>query len=112
MTRKHERRPSTDTTFLVIWWMSKTPYAAVFTNRLAAEAAANVRNAVLVTIKGVQSKVEEVVDWYRRNEEGHPMPAEWRELMGQLHTPWRTKPIVRPDGIQTDLTAPSDPVEA
>ena len=37
--------------FLVIWWMSKNPYAAVFENRIAAEAAANVRNAILVTFK-------------------------------------------------------------
>lgn len=112
MTKTHERRPSGDTKFLVIWWMSKSPYAAVFTNRVAAEAAANVRNAILVVIKGAQSKVEEVVDWYRRDEEGRPMPAEWRELMGQLHTPWRAKPIAQADGIQTGLTAPSEPVEA
>ena len=112
MTKPRERRPSSDTKFLVIWWMSKSPYAAVFTNRVAAEAAANVRNAILVVFKGTQSKVEEVVDWYRRDEEGHPMPAEWRELMGQLHTPWRAKPVVRPDEIQTDLTGPSEPVEA
>ena len=95
MTTKHERRRSTKTTFVVIWWMSKTPYAAVFTNRVAAEASANVRNAILVTIKGPRSRVEEVVDWYRRDEEGRPMPAEWRELLGQLHVPWRAKPVVR-----------------
>ena len=95
MTKTHERRPLTSTTFLVIWWMSKTPYAAVFTNRLAAEAAANVRNAIVVTIKGDHSKVEEVVDWYRRDEEGRPMPAEWRELLGHLHATWHAKPIVK-----------------
>ena len=112
MTTKHARRRSTKTTFLVIWWMSKTPYAAVFTNRVAAEAAANVRNAILVTIKGPRSTVEEVVDWYRRNEEGRPMPAEWRELLGQLHASWQAKPIVRADRVQADLPVPSDPVEA
>ena len=92
--------------------MSKNPYAAVFTNRVAAEAAANVRNALLVSIKGHVTEVEEVLDWYRRDEEGRPMPAEWRELMGHLHLPWRAKPTVRGDGIQTDLTTPSEPVEA
>ena len=108
MTRKHERRPSTDTTFLVIWWMSKTPYAAVFTNRLAAEAAANVRNAILVTIKGAHTKVEEVVDWYRRDEEGRPMPAEWRELLGHLHSTWHAKPIVKADGPIEAVSEPAD----
>jgi hypothetical protein len=112
MTKTHERKPSGDTKFLVIWWMSKAPYAAVFTNRVAAEAAANVRNAILVTIKGTQSKVEEVVDWYRRDELGHPMPAEWRELMGQLHTPWRAKPVGRGEGFQADLTVVPESAEA
>ncbi len=98
--------------YLVIWWMSKSPYAAVFTNRVAAEAAANVRNAILVAIKGPATKVEEVVDWYRRDEEGRPMPAEWRELMGQIHVQWHAKPFARPDATSSDLSAVSDPVEA
>jgi len=91
---KLERRSSNGTKYLVIWWMSKSPYAAVFTNRVAAEAAANVRNAILVAIKGHATKVEEVVDWYRRDDEGRPMPAEWRELMGQVHVQWHAKPLV------------------
>ena len=98
--------------YLVIWWMSKSPYAAVFTNRVAAEAAANVRNAILVAIKGPATKVEEVVDWYRRDEEGRPMPAEWRELMGQIHVQWHAKPFAQPDALTSDLSAVSDPVEA
>src|SRR5437879_223538 len=85
---KLERRSSNGTKYLVIWWMSKSPYAAVFTNRVAAEAAANVRNAILVAIKGDATKVEEVVDWYRRDAEGRPMPAEWRAMMGQVHVQW------------------------
>ncbi len=91
---KPERQSSNETKYLVIWWMSKSPYAAVFTNRVAAEAAANVRNAILVAIKGHATKVEEVVDWYRRDVEGRPMPAEWRELMGQIHVQWHAKPLV------------------
>lgn len=112
MTPRDQRRPSGHAKFLVIWWMSKAPYAAVFTNRVAAEAAANVRNAILVTFTGPRSDVSEVVDWYRRDEEGRPMPAEWRELMGHLHAPWRPRPTVGGEGIQTDLSAPADPVEA
>ena len=109
---KPARRLSSNTMYLVIWWMSKSPYAAVFTNRVAAEAAANVRNAILVAIKGPATKVEEVVDWYRRDEEGRPMPAEWRELMGQIHVPWHAKPLGRPYALASDLTAASEPVEA
>src|SRR5256712_2799255 len=81
-TKKRRAAPSR-TRFLVVWWMSKNPYAAVFEDRVAAEAAANVRNAILVTFKGSNAEVETVVDWYRRDEEGRPMPAEWRELMGE-----------------------------
>ena len=68
MGKSRERRDSNGPVFLVIWWMSKNPYAAVFSNRVAAEAAANVRNAILVTMKGPRTMVEGVVDWYRRDE--------------------------------------------
>src|SRR5437764_7944228 len=51
MGKSRERRDSNGPVFLVIWWMSKNPYAAVFSNRVAAEAAANVRNAILVTTR-------------------------------------------------------------
>jgi hypothetical protein len=92
--------------------MSKNPYAALFTNRVAAEAAANVRNALLVSIKGHGTDVEEVLDWYRRDEEGRPMPAEWRELMGQLHLQWHVKPVRRADAISPGVTATPEPAEA
>src|SRR5207249_3442367 len=69
MTRKHETHSPGKTMFLVIWWMSKNPYAAVFENRIAAEAAANVRNAILVTFAGKGTEVEAVVDWFRRDDE-------------------------------------------
>src|SRR3989475_13185582 len=109
---KLERRSWNGTKYLVIWRMSKSPYAAVFTTRVAAEAAANVRNAILVAIKGHATKLEEVVDWYRRDDEGRPMPAEWRELMGQVHVQWQAKPFARSDAIASDLTTTSEPVEA
>lgn len=44
--------------YLVVWWMSQVPYAAVFENRVAAEAAASVRNALLVTISGDDARVD------------------------------------------------------
>jgi len=74
------------TQFLILWWMAQVPYAALMENRVAAEAAANVRNAIMVVIVG--GKVTEVLDWYRRNDEGRPMPAERRDLDGQARMGW------------------------
>jgi len=72
--------------------MSQTPYAAIFENEMAAEAAASVRNALMVTITGRDVSVDRIVDWYRRNDAGEPMPAEWRDLVGQIRVPWIAKP--------------------
>lgn len=79
--------PPRKTYYLVLWWMSQTPYAAVFENAMAAEAAANVRNALLVVVSGRDVRFDLVADWYRRDESGGPMPAEWRDLVGQVHVP-------------------------
>src|SRR2546430_16281446 len=92
MKPKRPRIWSRRTSYLVLWWMSQTPYAAIFENQVAAEAAANVRNALMVTISGRDVKVDQVQDWYRRDESGAPMPAEWRDLVGQIHVPWLAKP--------------------
>jgi len=77
--------------YLVVWWMSQVPYAAVFENRVAAEAAASVRNALMVTISGDDARVDAVHDWYRRDDAGRPLPAEFRNILGQLQVPWTTK---------------------
>ena len=91
MKRKIVRPREKKVLYLVLWWMSQTPYAAVFENEIAAEAAANVRNALMITISGRDVKVDRVADWYRRDDDGHPMPAEWRDLVGQIHVPWPAK---------------------
>jgi hypothetical protein len=77
--------------YLVVWWMSQVPYAAVFENQVAAEAAASVRNALMVTISGDDPRVDAVHDWYRRDDAGQPLPAEFRNILGQLQVPWTTK---------------------
>jgi len=92
MRTSRARRSPRKTYYLVLWWMSQTPYAAIFENEMAAEAAASVRNALMVTIKGRDVAVDRVVDWYRRNDAGEPMPAEWRDLVGQIRVPWIAKP--------------------
>src|SRR5947207_15427815 len=106
MGKRRERRDANPTVFLVIWWMSKNPYAAVFSNRVAAEAAANVRNAILVTMKGPRTMAEGVVDWYRRDEEGRPMPAEWREQIGQGDSAWSARALGKGRAIQAAARVP------
>lgn len=91
MKRKGARTAEKKTLYLVLWWMSQTPYAAVFENEIAAEAAANVRNALMIAVSGKDVKVDRVSDWYRRDDAGQPMPAEWRDLVGQIHVPWLAK---------------------
>ncbi len=90
MKPARSRRTTRATQYLVIWWMAQTPYAAVFSHRAAAETAASVRNALLVAVSGRNARIESVYDWYRRDENGEPMPAEWRDLVGQIHVPPRT----------------------
>src|SRR5439155_21050817 len=50
------------------------------------------RNAFLVPISGRDVKVDQILDWYRPDESGRPMPAEWRDLVGQIHVPLLAKP--------------------
>ena len=47
-----------------------------------------------------------------KDEEGRPMPAEWRELMGQIRAPWFNKTHPGASEIETTSNAASDPVEA
>jgi len=77
--------------YLVVWWMSQVPHAAVFENHIAAEAAASVRNALMIQMSGEDVQVDAVVDWYRRNSEGEPMPAEWRDVVGKVQVPWSSQ---------------------
>ena len=87
--REAERDGQGETLYLVLWWMSQIPCAALLTSEIAAEAAAKVRNGIVVEIVGHDLDVENVTDWYRRDAAGHPMPAQWRDLVGQVHVPIR-----------------------
>ncbi len=82
--------PSVRTYYLVVWWMSQSPCAAVLEHEEAAAAAAKVRNGLLIAISGDDVAVDSVTDWYRRDEEGQPMPAEWRDLAGHVRFPWHS----------------------
>ena len=69
-------------------------------------------SGVRLTFNGKGTDVETVVDWFRRDEEGRPMPAEWRELMGQIHAPWAHKARPEASEIETLSNPAADPVEA
>ncbi len=77
--------------YLVVWWVAQAPQVALFDQLEAAKAAASVRNALMVTFSGSSVGVDEVVDWYRRNEEGAPLPADWRDALGQPRVPWASQ---------------------
>ena len=78
--------------YLVLWWQAQVPYAAAFDDEIAAHAAASVRNAIVVEISGTELTFEKVVDYYRRDDAGRPMPAEWRDVSGPIAVPWAPRP--------------------
>ncbi len=90
--RKKRESARSDVRYLVLWWQAQVPYAAVFDDEVAAYAAANVRNALVVEVSGSHVRFEKVVDYYRRDDAGRPMPAEWRNVTGPIALPWMPKP--------------------
>ncbi len=68
------------TWYLVVWWYSGDVRAAVTEDRDKATLWAQERNAVLVPIEGEDVHVGDLVDFYRRDEKGEPLPAVWRDL--------------------------------
>ncbi len=89
--RRMPRRGKAEVRFLVVWWQNQTPYAAIFHDEVSAYAAASVRNALLIEVPG-DGKIERIVDYYRRDEKGNPLPAEWREVVPPLGLPWLARP--------------------
>lgn len=77
MTTGKQRRGGPQ--YLIFWWLDQTPYVASFEDEMEADSAARVRNALLLEI-GEHGEVRQILDYYRRDEEGNPMPAVWREL--------------------------------
>jgi hypothetical protein len=78
--------------YLVLWWQTQTPYAAVFDDEVAACAAASVRNALVVEVTGGDVRIAKVVDYYRRDDAGNPMPAEFRDVAAPAPLPWSIRP--------------------
>lgn len=70
--------------FVVIWWAYQRPYYAVTRDDAEAAWTANLRNGVVVEVEGSSVSVKRVVDHWRRDVAGNPMPAEFREPAGSL----------------------------
>ena len=73
-----------DRRFVVIWWAYQRPYYAVTRDESEAAWTANLRNGVVVEVEGASVSVKRVVDHWRRDEGGNPIPAEIREPAGSL----------------------------
>jgi hypothetical protein len=87
MTTKGRRQPK-ETAYLVLWWHAKTPYVALFRDEVQADWAAQARNGVVVEVDGRAIEVPRVVDYYRRDAAGRPMPAEWKDFEEGLRRHW------------------------
>ena len=57
--------------YLVVWWMARAPHAAQFDDRVSAEEAASVRNALMITLSDRDAQVDSVRDWNRRTGRGN-----------------------------------------
>ncbi len=66
------------TIYAVLWWHFQKPYVAVVPTYDEAKWIADTRNGVIIEIIGKGISVKSVVDFYRRDEAGNPMPAEMR----------------------------------
>ena len=91
IVRRRLPRAKRSVRYLVVWWQNQTPYAAMFNDEISAYAAASVRNALLIEVPG-DGKIERIVDYYRRDDKGNPLPAEWRDVVPPLGLPWMSRP--------------------
>jgi hypothetical protein len=67
--------------WLLLWWDNKEPRSAVMDDEIQAEMTARPRNAILMHLRG-EVEVESIVDFWRRDKDGNPMPALERNLSG------------------------------
>jgi hypothetical protein len=66
------------TRYLVLWWHLQKLYVGLFENETEATLHAAARNGVVVELLGPSMSIGSVEDYWRRDEQGLPMPAEWR----------------------------------
>lgn len=76
-------RAKKDRKFLVVWWAYQRPYYAVTPDEEQAAWTANLRNGLVVEFEG-RASVAKVVDHWRRDADGNPIPADRREPAGEF----------------------------
>ena len=81
--------------FIVVWWAYQKPYYAVTRDAEEAAWTANLRNGLVIEVEGTGIGVKRVLDHWRRDTEGNPLPAEVREPAGDL-VPALARRVVRP----------------
>ena len=64
--------------YVVVWWHVQIPYIGMFENESEAALYASARNGLVIEIIGEAFSIGRVEDWWRRDENDNPMPAEWR----------------------------------
>jgi len=69
---------------VVVWWAYQKPYYAVTRDAEEAAWTANLRNGLVLEIEGSNVGIKRVMDHWRRDEAGNPLPAEAREPAGDM----------------------------
>jgi len=66
------------TRYLVLWWHLQKMYVGLFENETEATLHAAARNGVVVELIGPTLSFGAIEDYWRRDDQGRPMPGEWR----------------------------------
>ena len=66
------------TRYLVLWWHLQKMYVGMFEDETEATLHAAARNGVVVELIGPDIAIGSIEDYWRRDEQGRPMPGEWR----------------------------------
>ena len=69
---------------MIVWWAYQRPYYAVTRDEGEATWTANLRNGVVLELEGTGVAVKKVVDHWRRDAGGKPLPAENRSAASDL----------------------------
>ena len=72
-----ERERPKETAFLVLWWHLQKLYCGLFSTEEEANLQAMSRNGVVIQITGDNTAIGRITDYWRRDDQGNPLPAEW-----------------------------------
>jgi len=72
-----KRAPRRETAWLVVWWHLQKIYCGLFTTEEEANLQAMSRNGVVIELSAESLAVGRIADYWRRDDSGNPLPAEW-----------------------------------